>query len=610
MATIKATTNEKVYSLSAFKGLNQNPDGDTKLKMGEAAEMTNWRVTRDGNLQRRPGTKTLVNTETNKPIKGLWVGFVSGHEYMLGASNGKLYKLWDETNGFGKTELGNVSTTGDVHIFGFNNICYILDGAKYRQWDGTTYKEVDGYVPLVMIAIPPTNSADNSTTLENVNRLTGKRRVWISPNGTGDKFALPEKKNVSVDYVKNLATNTELTPVTDYTVNADKDEVTFTSIPAQSVNSYEIGYTVTNYLRSQVESMRYAELYAGQQDTRVFLYGDGSNKCIYSGIDYDGEPAADYFPDLYDCKVGDDNTPITGMIRHYNTLNCYKSNSTWLISATDLELADSLDIPAFYVTPVNRSIGNAAMGQVQLVLNNPLTLFGREVYEWSNSSYYTSNLTSDERQAKRISDRVWYTLSLFNIESCYCYDNNDAQEYYICYNNEALVWNYAVDAWSKYGSFPVSCMANLHGELYIGSPDGKVKHLDYSYPSDDGKEITAYWESGSMSFGADYMRKYAAMLWVGIKPERRGEVYVTVKTDSKDSYTEKVVTSYFNLLSFADLNFADLCFGTNTRPIMKRLKIKAKKFLFYKLVFESDSATATATVLAADIRVRFTGYAK
>ena len=43
---------------------------------------------------------------------------------------------------------------------------------------------------------------------------------------------------------------------------------------------------------------------------------------------------------------------------------------------------------------------------------------------------------------------------------------------------------------------------------------------------------------------------------------------------------------------------------------MSLLKIKAKKFVFYKLVFRTSSADSTVTILAADIRVRFTGYAK
>jgi hypothetical protein len=136
MAEIKATTNEKVFPIKAFLGLNQNPDGDTKLKMGEAAAMNNFRVTRDRNLQRRPGTKTVVNLETNNPVKGLWVGYVGGTEYMLGACDGKLYKFWEEGDTtLSAVEIGTVSTDKDVHIFGFENKAYILDGSAYREWE-------------------------------------------------------------------------------------------------------------------------------------------------------------------------------------------------------------------------------------------------------------------------------------------------------------------------------------------------------------------------------------------------------------------------------------------------------------------------------------------
>ena len=609
MAEIKATTNEKVFPLKAFLGLNQNPDGDTKLKMGEAAVMNNFRITRDRNLQRRPGTKTILDFETGKPVKGLWVGYVGGTEYMLGACDGKLYKLWDDASGeFDITEIGAVSTDKDVHIFGFENKAYILDGSAYREWDGTTLSIVHGYRPLVKTNIPPDNVTDMSGLLENVNRLCKERRVWISPDGTGTVFHLPEDDLDSVDYVLYFGDGENLTPTEDYTVDLAAGTVTFTQAPLQMVNAYEIGYTVKNDQRTDVEHMQYSELFAGTQDTRIFLYGDGTNRTIYSGIDYNGKPRADYFPDLYEALVGDENTPITGMIRHYSSLACYKTDSAWSISASSLTLAEGLNIPAFYVTPVNKAIGNAAPGQVRLVMNSPFTLFGNDCYEWKNSSYYTSNLTRDERQAKRISDRVWASLKTYDTASCYCYDDNDAQEYYICHDGEALVYNYAADAWSRYTALPVSCMANIGGELYIGSPDGKLKHFSYEWLWDDGEPINAYWESGSMGFNQDYMRKYSAVLWVAIKPESNGEVYVTVQTDRSSTLNEKVVDT--SLSTFSKANFGNWSFIVNRKPHLQRLKIKAKKFVYYKLIFKSFNAGTRATIVAADIRVRYTGMAK
>ena len=133
-------------------------------------------------------------------------------------------------------------------------------------------------------------------------------------------------------------------------------------------------------------------------------------------------------------------------------------------------------------------------------------------------------------------------------------------------------------------------------------------HFSTDYLSNDGRAIDAYWESGSMSFGKDYQRKYSAMLWGGVKPESSAEVEVTVQTDRSSSYTEKLVSS--SLANFAHVNFAKWSFATNRKPQMSRLKIKAKKFVFYKLIFRTSAADSTVTILAADIRVRFTGYAK
>lgn len=681
MAEIKAATNEKVFQIAAFGGLNQAPDGDTKLKYGEAAEMNNFRITRDGNLQRRPGTKTILDISQTAqsdlevidssgetagyflygagglgdlkikdgvgdlwnapngsgtaddigidgvefeewhishepsepgrevdrhPVKGLWVGYVNGRQYMLGASGGKLFRLWSESGGFSAQPLGKISTDKDVHIFGFSNIAYILDGSHYWQWDGETFAQVSGYIPLVMQSIPPEGSTAESITFENVNRLTAKRRVWLSPDGSGTVFHLPESGIASIDSVEKLYSSGTDIP---YIADAGAGTITFTSAPPQRVNGYEVIYTVENDYRSDVENMQYAELFAGTQDTRIFLYGDGTNKTIYSGIDYNGRPRADYFPDLYEALVGDENTPITAMIRHYSSLACFKSDSAWSISASSTTLSDGLNIPTFYVTPVNKTIGNEAPGQVSLILNSPYTLFGNDLYEWKNSSYYTSNLTRDERQARRISDRIWATLNSFKTKDCVCYDDNAAQEYYICFNGTALVYNYAVDAWSRYTEFPVSSLANIGDDLYIGTPDGKLKHFSTSYLNDDGEAINAYWESGSMSFGQEYMRKYSAMTFIGVKPESSTDITVSVETDKKVCEEKRIKTSSAQF-DFNAVDFADMTWDIKRNATIYREKIKAKKFVFYKLLLYGESADARCTILSADIRVRFTGFTK
>lgn len=697
MATIQGKTDEKVYRILKWLGLNENPDGDTKLELGEAAAMRNFRVTRDGNLQRRPGldmvkgvmgsyhlqegepetaktdekvcsqlrmhqsvtatadgfvqpsedvtvvdfdnwaeyvgyywvynkyftwklvscsydetkdayTWTMkrvkaVSDSANSTVSGLWAGNVKGTEYMVAACDGALWKVHDG-GGWSKEKIGDLDTTGRVHLFGYSEQLYVMNGKKYLEWDGATLKEVEGYRPLVSVSIP---AAGSGALLEQVNKLSAKRRVWISPDGTATKFLLPEQDLASVDYVKKRADDSTV-PTGNYTVDLEAGTVTFTTAPTAGVNTYEIGYSAKTDYREQVEKMRYSELFNGINDNRVFLYGDGTNRAFYSGLDYDGKPRADYFPDMNVLVIGEANTPITAMIRHYSRLLVFKSGSAYSVQYSVQTLADGSTAPVYYATPVNRSIGNAALGQVRLVLNAPYTPFGHDLYEWRNSSSYTSNLSIDERQAKRISDRITAAMDNFDLEQCYCWDDNDNQEFYLCFEDKALVHNYAADVWYYYDHFPASCMVNFRGRLYVGDTEGRVNSFIYGNRTDNGEAIESYWESGSIPFDREFMRKYSAMLWVGIKPEAHGEVYVTVQTDRKSTYSEKIVAS--SLISFAAADFRKWSFNTNRKPHMKRLKIKAKKFVYYKLLFTTEAINTTVTILNADLRVRYTGYAR
>lgn len=697
MAKIQGSADERVFQIKNWLGMNENPDGDTKLTLGEAAVMRNFKITRDGNLQRRPGsdmvkgllqTYTLeedaegsvvrrddsipgqltmyptaeagedgfvvlsgdpvvvsydnngqyagyywrynyynvyrlvscqqneageylwtmkrvraVSSSANQKVAGLWSGNVKGQPCMVAACDGKLWKVHDGAD-FCKEAIGEIETENEVFFFGYSEKLYILNGKTYKEWDGTTIRDVEGYRPVISVAVPPTGGG---TLLEQVNKLNGLRRARFSPDGEAAVFTLPEHGIKAIDYVKDLTTGEEMAS-DGYTADLKKGTVTFTAAPAKGVSSLEIAWSVEMTFRDTVNAMRFAEIFNGANDNRVFLYGDGSNKAFYSGLDYDGNPRADYFPDMNELVIGEANTPITAMIRHYSRLIVFKTNSTYSVQYGIMNTAEGATIPAYYATPVNRTIGNVAPGQVRLVLNSPYSLHGRDLYEWKNNSSYSANLTVDERQAKRISDRITATLDRFNLEDCYCFDSNDTQEYFICWGGQVLVHNYAVDAWYYYDNLPVSCMVNFQGELYYGDTKGRLNHFSYRYRTDNGEIIRSYWESGSLAFEQDFMRKYSSMLWVGIKPEEHGEVWVTVQTDRKSVYANKVVAS--SLMTFSNADFRRWSFNVNRKPHMARLKIKAKKFVFYKLIFSTESINTTTTILSADLRVRYTGYAR
>ena len=605
MATIKATNNESIYKIEKFLGLNENPAGDTKLKLGEASKCQNWKVTRDRNLMKRPGSKTLYDTYSKAPVQGLWYGNVKGIKVGLAASGNVMWMFYRDGMLEYPEMLGELSTENRVNFFPYSDIVYILNGEDYYQYDGISFGRVIGYRPL--IATSRTPSGTQSTLLEEVNKLNGYRRVWFSPDGTATVFQLPETDLVSIDWVKLNADGSFVDP-DDYEIDRYAGTVTFDTAPSSGTNTIEIGYQAVATYRPDVCRMTNAELFLGAQDNAVILYGNGTNKAIYSGIDYWGQPRADYFPDLNEMAIADANTPITGMIRHYSQLICYKTNSCYTIHFGLVTTATGDQEYAFYITPVNREIGNAALGQVRLVLNSPFALFGHDLYEWKSNSRYSANLSSDERNAIRISDRIYATLESFDAENCYCYDDNHGQEYYICNGNEALVYNYPADAWYYYTGLNIHSMCNLDDKLLFGTDDGRICELSEDDLNDDGTVIDCVWESGSIDFGKNYLRKFMSEIWISMTPQAHSKVTVTVQTDKKSEFTEKVIES--RLATFEHMDFEDFSFATNRKPQVKKLKLKAKKFAFLKLIFKSKDLYTSAIILSADPKIRETGYVK
>lgn len=730
MAQIVDSSDEKVFRIREFLGLNESPDGDTKLKLGEASVMRNFKITRDHSLQKRPGfsqistlfdnyeikvedLSSVVRTDNNVssqltmypfcelnessqidlygnavsvefegsarysgyywkgpdgncykfdrcekkengtsifyywymngmsvvpgeeatvPIKGLWNGYVNGQRVLVGATNSSVWLLWNEEEGFLSRKIGDINIKTDdnnsyVSFCDFQNKLYVFTGVSQYSWDGegsleeVTYSNT--YVPLVAISIPPGQFASGGETLQSENLLSSRIRVWLSPDDSGDTtFLLPG--DIPYDNHGIVVTNrSNGSKITDFLLlpNAGETKVrgiTFETQPAPGENSIEVEYNGTGratdgsgfYSSSGavLSGMNLFETYNGVTDSRIFLYGNGTNKIYYSDYDLNGVPRADYFPALNVISIGAENSPVTGLIRHYSRLIAFKENETYSIQYGTITLPDNTSTAAFYCSPVNRQIGNESFGQVRLVLNSPFTLFGSDVYEWKNGSSYSSNLTIDERQAKRISDRIYDTLANFDLSRCYCYDDNDHQEYYICYNKKALVYNYAADAWYYYTDFDVTCMVNLNGELYAGDSLGRLNLVSRNNRTDNGTEITGYWESGAEPFDREFMRKYSAIQWIVLKPELRSRVEVTVQTDRKSDHAQKVAAA--SLFSFGDADFRRWSFNTNRKPHSERLKIKAKKFVYYKLIFQFGGTNTTATVVAADMRIRYTGYAR
>ena len=120
--------------------------------------------------------------------------------------------------------------------------------------------------------------------------------------------------------------------------------------------------------------------------------------------------------------------------------------------------------------------------------------------------------------------------------------------------------------------------------------------------------VTALWESGFMAFGADFLKKYASQIYVSVLPQANSCLYITVETDRKSEYTQKVIQK--NLFSFSSLRFSSLTFKTLQSPTISRVRMKVKKFIYYKLKFRVTDPGTKATVLGCDLEIRYGAKAK
>ena len=291
MASISTSNNLTILKIKEFLGLNENQDGDTKIRVGELSEMRNFAITRDGHLQIRPGTQTVLalrsawdswadsqeeGVEEHPVFCGCWYGMVGGKYHLLCAFGGVIFDvdiLLESVKAVG------TCTQDKTSFFGFDEKVYLLNGHEYKSWTGEaeeTFQDVEGYIPLVQTATTPEGSG---TQLENVNRLTGLRRVRFSPDGEAKDFFLPEKAIDSVTAVEGTDVQ--------YTADTASGKVTFNTAPAKGTNTVTITYKKGDGARGDVAGMHFSELYNGSNDTRVFLYGDGTNRTIYSGINGD-----------------------------------------------------------------------------------------------------------------------------------------------------------------------------------------------------------------------------------------------------------------------------------------------------------------------------------
>lgn len=614
----------KLYKIDRFLGINQMADSETELKAGEASKIENFTVTDGYNLKRRPGVR-VRERRNNGEILGLYCGHANGVPWYCSAvRDGENANFFVEY----KTEAGNtawyscnlltVSTMHPIKVFYMGDSLWMVGKNAYasepevkalRFADGEpTLGDCSIYVPLVFTGCAP---AGGGAEKERKNILTNAFRAEYSADGQATAYVLPE----DVSSVSSVTVDNE---PAQGTYDEKKHTYTFSKAPAKGVNNVEF---VCRYqdadltaAREKFFRMKHAEAYNGDTDTRMFFYGDGTNICYYTGIPAFGNGL--YVPLLNELAADFSASAITAMVRHYSKLICFQEDGASSISYAPVTLADGTVTAGFYIRPLSREIGNQMDGQICTVNNYPRTLCGGTLYEWRSASNYSG----DERYTKAVSGKIRDYLKKAQAQRVVTCQDSAEKTYYMFLNDEegtVLVNRYELDVWTVYKGEVfknISFAACLDGEVTFAT-EHAVFVLDnsenYDAPAEENgrrEPIKALWKSGYMDFGAPSRRKYSSRIWLSLLPEAGSNMDVTVQTDKRSDYLTKAAG--YSLFGFGNVDFSNMSFLTWQAPQIRRIQMKVKKFVYYKLIFQISRPGSRATVLGYDQQVRFSSEVK
>lgn len=622
----------KIFTVDKFLGLNESGDGTTELKLGEAAVAENFYITDGYNLKARPGVTALRRLGHKRTILNLWDGMIGNcrWSFLLHRNNSTQDVVLTIFSRNAEAEAwdidGNYTTfmhpDYPTKIFSFGDRIYIVGSDSKDQavvriisvhddgGDTILHYDEEPYVPLTLTGCAPSGGG---TKLEPMNLLVEKMRVQFSSDGVTTKYVLPS----IVQFVsKVIVDGVELEP--GLVAIGREHTYTFDEPPAEGVNNVE--FHCNTFSSDLMEGtlkflqMRHHEAFNGATDSRMFFYGDGTNVCYYTGSPAYGKGL--YLPSGYEIAVDSSASAITGMRRHYTKLMAYKADCAFSIDYEPVTLEDGTITAGFCVRAASRTVGNDMDNQIQTVNNFPRTLCAKSLYEWRHTaSYY-----QDERYAKRISEKITRTLSQADHTKIVTADDNTSRTYYMFLGDEAgtvLVNRYDLDTWTIYTGEvfkDIRFASCSHGDLVFANScslfsfDPNTAYDAAPYDDGNASPVRSRWESGYMAFGADYRRKYSSTLWVSILPEVGSKMDITVKTDRREEYLIKEAGR--PLLGFGAVDFSNFSFLISRAPKLQRVKIKVKKFVYYKLIFEVNHPGARATIMSYDQQVRFSSPVK
>lgn len=562
---------------------------------------------------RSPNCPNMIRSEVGKVEKrgGIqyvkaYTGQINGVHFLYGTTTKKLVHHGTKISLDGTTPT-ELYTSANDHISiskQMNGKLWILDGATFLVYDGTTIQPVSAiaYVPTIIIARTPTGGG---TVLEAVNLLQPKRIERFAGTSAATVYQSTatnlDAATTSIKKLKSDGTFDTLVETTHYTVNRTTGQFTFSTAPGVSPITGEdniyITYskTVAGYA-DRIDKCDVSIIYGmnGARD-RLFVAGNPTlpHYDYYSQIN---DPT--YFGDLSYAVIGQDSSRIMNYSIVSDMLVTHKDNAE-NDDNTNLRKGQLVDGKVVFVSQGSyQTSGALAKYSFANLENEPLyvtternvsavtpsNVFG-ERFSQERSYFITRALEKESN----LENSFGFVFDKFYFLAC-------ANMIYVLDSLQYSVSNQRPLSYRQYECyyFPnisVRVMWEEDGQLHFGTSDGKIKKFVPRLANDEGQAISAWWDTPYLDGGSFADKKtfvyVATRLAVALLTGLRISAFVDGKWNVLKDYTNEANFFSINNSTFSLAN-SKLSFRTDSSPKTLGSKIKEKNHDKIQFRFENS----------------------
>lgn len=498
----------------------------------------------------RPGMKLVQDIVG--PVYGIWFY----HGVMLVHADSILYKIDSE----GTQIVHNDVNPDHGNGFIYEDVFYFMDRDRYFQYDGTTFEEVEGYVPTTSIGRAPEGGGE---IYQEANMLTGRRiNTFLGDNASCDFYL--DAQDIDEDFAPIVKINGEV--VDGYTVDYAKGMISFTKAPdapgtdGQDNVSVEFCKTIPEY-RDSICKCSLLQVF----DNRVFVSGnpDFPNVVWHCSLN---NPA--YFSDMDYYREGMDEAQVKGMVAGNNALWVFREPSE--ANTNVFYHTPALDDEYGKIYPSNHSSVTIGCVGKAINFNDDIVFFSGRGMEGISGDVTTEQMAAHRSSMvdrKMIAEPAYKDMILEEWDGyLFVFIGNkaylaDSRAVFTNENHAEYEWFY----WEMEKS--ITCAKVQDGILYLGTDDGIYTLTDNTCA------LESYWVTPKDKFKYPHMLKTTNKR--GCVAEATGDISVYAKTEGTE----------FELIG----EFKDVQDYFVSR-------IKRKKFKDIQLKFHSNTRFSLETV--------------